>query len=66
MDNELTWQDIEERFDIKFTLENGEFRRVNEWLDDIFLTFTPEDLTVMMSVIMNHPELFKDITTHEK
>ena len=68
MENKLmTWEELEEKFGIKFKLENGKFRPVNEWLDDLYLQFTKEDIETLMLVIMNHgEELFADLLVHHQ
>ena len=63
----MTWEELETLFSIKFKLEDGTFRPVNEWLDDLYLRFTQQDIETLIFVIMRHgDELFKDILTHKK
>lgn len=63
----MTWEELETLFGIKFKLEDGTFRPVNEWLDDLYLQFTKEDVETLMFVIMRHGEnLFADLLTHNK
>lgn len=63
----MTWEQLETLFGIKFKLEDGTFRPVNEWLDDLYLQFTKEDIETLMLVIMRHgDDLFKDILFHHK
>ena len=63
----MTWEQLEILFGIKFKLEDGTFRPVNEWLDDLYLQFTKEDIETLMLVIMRHgDDLFKDILFHHK
>lgn len=62
----MTWEELEDLFDIKFKLADGNFRPVNEWLDDIYLKMNREDLRKMMKVILNHAELFEDLVEHKK
>ena len=63
----MTWEELETLFGIKFKLEDGTFRPVNEWLDDLYLQFTKEDIETLMFVIMRHGEdLFKDLLFHHK
>ena len=40
----VTWEVLEKVYDIKFRLENGEFRPVNEWLDDLYLRLNYNDI----------------------
>ena len=63
----MTWEELETLFGIKFKLEDGTFRPVNEWLDDLYLQFTKEDIETLMLVIMRHGEdLFADLLFHHK
>lgn len=63
----MTWEQLETLFGIKFKLEDGTFRPVNEWLDDLYLQFTKEDIETLMLVIMRHgDDLFKDLLFHHK
>ena len=63
----MTWEELETLFGIKFKLEDGTFRPVNEWLDDLYLQFTKEDIETLMFVVMRHGEdLFKDLLFHHK
>lgn len=63
----MTWEELETLFGIKFKLENGTFRPVNEWLDDLYLQFTKEDIETLMFVIVRYGEnLFADLLTHSK
>ena len=63
----MTWEELETLFGIKFKLEDGTFRPVNEWLDDLYLQFTKEDIETLMLVIMRHGEdLFADLLCHHK
>ena len=61
------WDALEKLFGIKFRLSSGEFRPVNEWLDDVYLQFDREEILYLMSVIMiNGEDLFKDILIHQQ
>ena len=65
--NSVTWEQLEKEYDIKFRLENGEFRPVNEWLDDLYLRMTYDEARRLIMVIMrNGDSLFKDILFHHK
>ena len=33
----ITWEQLEKEYKLKFKLKNGEFRPVNEWLDDLYI-----------------------------
>ena len=39
----ITWESLEKEYNIKFRLKNGEFRPVNEWLDDLYLRMTYDE-----------------------
>jgi hypothetical protein len=61
----MTWEQLEKEYNIKFRLENGEFRPVNEWLDDLYLRLSYREAERLIMVIMRNGEsLFKDILFH--
>lgn len=61
------WEALEKLFNIKFRLSSGEFRPVNEWLDDIYLKFNRQEMTALMDAVMlNGEDLFKDILIHQQ
>ena len=63
----VTWEVLEKEYGIKFRLENGEFRPVNEWLDDLYLRMSYDEAWRLIMVIMrNGDSLFKDILFHHK
>lgn len=62
----MTWQDLEQKYQIKFTTSDNAFVPVNIWLDDIYLTFSKEKLDMLLQDIFNHSELFEDLTENRK
>lgn len=63
----VTWEQLEKEYNIKFKLEDGTFRPVNEWLDDIYLTMNYNDAWRLVMIIMrNGDKLFEDILLHHK
>ena len=63
----ITWESLEKEYNIKFRLENGEFRPVNEWLDDLYLRMTYDEAWRLIMTIMNNGDfLFQDILFHHK
>lgn len=63
----MTFQEIEKTFNICFTLKDGSFRPVNEWLDDLYLKFTVEQALVIVRLILSNGEqLFADIRRHQQ
>ena len=62
----MTWQDLEQKYQIKFTTSDNTFVSVNIWLDDIYLTFSKEKLDMLLQDIFNHSELFEDLTENRK
>ena len=61
------WDALEKLFGIKFRLSSGEFRPVNEWLDDIYLKLNREEVINLISTIMiNGEDWFKDILIHQQ
>ena len=64
---QVTWEQLERTYKIIFKLKNGEFRPVNEWLDDIYLLMSYNEANHLLMVIMRNGEsLFKDILFHHK
>ena len=64
---QITWEQLEKEYNIKFRLENGEFRLVNEWLDDLYLRMSYDEALRLIMIIMNNGEsLFQDILFHQK
>ena len=63
----ITWEQLEKEYNIKFRLENGEFRPVNESLDDLYLRMTCDEAWRLIMTIMNNGDfLFQDILFHQK
>lgn len=62
----MTWKDLEQKYQIRFTTSDNEFVPVNIWLDDIYLTFSKEKLDMLLQDIFNHSELFEDLTETRK
>lgn len=66
MDLKLDWEDIEKITNIPIKLKNGDFRPVNEWLDDLYLNFNSQQIINFIELIMTHDELFENILNHKK
>ena len=63
----ITWESLEKEYNIKFKLENGEFRPVNEWLDDLYLRMSYDEALRLIITIMNNGDyLFQDVLYHHK
>lgn len=63
----MTWEQLEKEYGVKFKLENGKFRPVNEWLDDLYLTMSYQEAWRLIETIMrNGDSLFKDLLFHHK
>ena len=63
----MTWEQLEKEYNIKFRLENGEFRPVNEWLDDLYLRMTYDEAwRLIMTIINNVDFLLQYILFHQK
>lgn len=63
----VTWEQLEKEYGIKFRRKNGEFRPVNEWLDDLYLRCTYKEAEQLIAVIVRSGgSLFKDILFHHK
>ena len=63
----MTWEELETLFGIKFKLEDGTFRPVNEWLDDLYLRFNSQEAWhILLTVLYNGDALFRDVLSHKK
>lgn len=64
----MTWEDLEKKYNIKFRLQDGAFRPVNEWLDDIYLIMTADELYNLLLDLytLYGEELFSDLISHHK
>ena len=63
----VTWEQLEKKYNIKFRLEDGTFRPVNEWLDDLYLTMNYDDAwRLVMTIMRNGDALFRDVLSHKK
>jgi hypothetical protein len=61
------WSQLEEKYGIKFFLKNDTPRPVNEWLDDLYLRFTPKEIQNLMIDIMNQGDiLFSNLLKHKE
>jgi hypothetical protein len=62
-----TWREVELTYGIKIFLEDGSVRPVTEWLDDLYLKFTPTQASKIIANIMeNGHYLFADVLEHKK
>ena len=62
---EAKWAELEDKYNIKFFLQDDSPRPVTEWLDDLYLRFTPEQIHSLMTDIMNNGDiLFANILKH--
>ena len=61
------WSQIEEKYGIKFFLKDDSPRPVNEWLDDLYLRFTPNEIqNIMMDIMNNGDILFSNLIKHKE
>jgi hypothetical protein len=62
---EKTWSYFEDKYGIKFFLHDDSPRPVNEWLDDLYLRFTPEQAgQIVQEIVAQGDNLFTFITKH--
>ena len=62
---EKTWKYFEDKYGIKFFLSDDTPRPVNEWLDDLYLRFTPEQAgRIVQEIVAQGDNLFTFITKH--
>ena len=52
----MNWQELEKKYKIKFILNDGTFRPVNEWLDDLYLLYTPEQVREILFDMMENAD----------
>jgi hypothetical protein len=61
------WSQLEEKYGIKFFLKDDSPRPVNEWLDDLYLRFTPNEIqNIMMDIMNNGDILFSNLIKHKE
>lgn len=60
------WKELEKEYGIKLRLKNGDFRPVNEWLDDLHLQLTYSQAVDMIMRIYHSEDLFEDILEHQQ
>lgn len=61
------WSQLEEKYGIKFFLKDDTPRPVNEWLDDLYLRFTPKEIQNLIIDIMNQGDiLFSNLLKHKE
>jgi hypothetical protein len=61
------WSEMEKRHGIKFFLKDDTPRPVNEWLDDLYLRFTPQEIIFIVMDIMAHGDiLFSNLLKHKE
>lgn len=64
---EAKWAELEDKYNIKFFLQDDSPRPVTEWLDDLYLRFTPAEIRSLMTDIMNNGDiLFANILKHKQ
>ena len=62
-----TWSQLEEKYGIKFFLKDDSPRPVNEWLDDLYLRFTSNEIqNIMMDIMNNGDILFSNLIKHKE
>lgn len=57
------WTKLERECGISFRKPNGEFKPVNEWLDDLYLQFTSAQIYTIIEHIFGQAELLFDDQT---
>lgn len=63
----MSWEELEQKYYIRFKKEDGGFREVREWLDDIYLTLGHQDVMNLMEDVFTHgDELFADFVEPRK
>lgn len=61
------WRQLEEECGIKFFLKDDTPRPVNEWLDDLYLRFTGNEVQNLIMRIMNQGDvLFANLLKHKE
>lgn len=62
---EAKWAELEEKYGIKFFLQDDSPRPVTEWLDDLYLRFDSYDIeNLLKEIMMNGHILFANILKH--
>lgn len=63
----MNWEELEQKYHIRFKKESGNFRDINEWLDDVYLTLSRKGIINLMEDVFNSGnELFQDLVEQRK
>ena len=58
----MNWEELENKYKIRFKDKDGKFRPINEWLDDVYLLLNDKKLCgLIVDIDENANELFKDL-----
>ena len=58
----MNWEELENKYKIRFKDKDGKFRPINEWLDDVYLLLNDKELCgLIVDIDESANELFKDL-----
>ncbi len=58
----MNWEELENKYKIRFKDKDGKFRPINEWLDDVYLLLNDKELYgLIVDIDESANELFKDL-----
>lgn len=60
------WFEIEEKYNIRFTNEDGSFRTVDEWLDDLYLQCPSRCLELIEEIMIHGDDFFAHLISHQE
>lgn len=60
------WAELEEKYNIRIFNEDGGFRTIDEWLDDLYLQCPSKCLEMLEEIMLNGDELFAHLISHQE
>ena len=61
------WNEIEKKYGVKVFLKNDRPRPVTEFLDDLYIKLTPDEIKNLVMEVMNNGELlFSNLLKHSE
>lgn len=60
------WAELEKKYNIRILNEDGDFRTIDEWLDDLYLQCPSKCLEMLEEIMLNGDELFAHLISHKE
>lgn len=55
----MTWETLEEKYGVKFKTEDGNFRTIDSWLEDLYIQAPSMFEELTEEIFLNGDELFQ-------